>query len=321
MSGEGTVVDIDEIEDPEELAKLLENEEFEDLDDEGGEPETEEEPEQAEEPDGESDSEEVAKDDPPAEKPAETPKPEESEPEKDHRVPVNLYTDTRKAKDEAERRAADLQRQLDESNQALEDARKTPSEGAEVPLTDEDKEALRDELGDKAANLIIAQQERVVELQKQIEADKAAAQAQADEQEIIASMSETPDLKKWFTGLESKDSEVAKASHERIEIAAGFEGLAQKKFPDSRSDQNKFIERQVKEWFGEDTKPDPAKDTPTETAKSRVDTSPSLGDMAGGSAGESDSDKAFLARFETMPEEDITDEILDRANRLMGHDF
>ena len=325
--------DIDEIDDPAELEKVLEEFKFDDEPKEEGETPTSEdtdskldsdntgdtdtggdEPTGAEEP-GKSDEEpkgEVAE--------KEEPAPVVEDPKAD-RIHVDLYTEQRKRGDVAERRADELERQLNESNRELEEARKaSKSTEGEGDLTDEKKEELRDELGESAANLIISNHERAIAAEARSAKLEAEIAGQRDEANFLASLEDTPELKKWYQGIHNPDPEIAKVMDDRMQLAVTFDASAQKLYPGDIKAQNAYIERQViNELDLKDSAPGKT-ETPDVKTPAKAEPSPTIGDMSGGAPTDDNSDEAFITRFQTMDPDLITQDQIDRANRIMAND-
>ena len=326
--------DIDEIDDPAELEKVLEEFKFDD------EPKEEGETPASEDTDSELDSDNTGDTDTGGDEPTGTEGPGKSDeeptgevagkkelepvvdPEKDHRVPVNLYTDTRKEKDEAVRRADELQRQLDDSNRELEEARKaSKSTEGEGDLTDEKKEELRDELGESAANLIISNHERAIAAEARSAKLEAEIAGQQGEAKFLASLVGHADqLKGWFEGMDNPDPEIAKEMDRRIQMAAKFDPIAEELYPDDKNKQNAYIEKQVINALDlKETAPGKTEKPDVETP-AKAEPSPTIGDMSGGAPTDDNSDEAFITRFQTMDPDLITQDQIDRANRIMANE-
>ena len=328
--------DIDEIDDPAELEKVLEEFKFDDEPKEEGETPASEgtdseldsdntgdtdtgggEPTGTEEP-GKSDEEpkgEVAE--------KEEPEPVVEDPKAD-RIHVDLYTEQRKRGDVAERRADELERQLNESNRELEEARKaSKSTEGEGDLTDEKKEELRDELGESAANLIISNHERAIAAEARSAKLEAEIAGQQGEAKFLASLVGHADqLKGWFEGMDNPDPEIAKEMDRRIQMAAKFDPIAEELYPDDKNKQNAYIEKQVINALDlKDSAPGKT-ETPDVKTPAKAEPSPTIGDMSGGAPTDDNSDEAFLARFETMDTASMSEAQLqahlDRANRLLA---
>ena len=327
--------DIDEIDDPAELEKALEEFPFDDEPNEEGETPTSEdtdskldsdntgdtdtggdEPTGTEEP-GKSDEEpkgEVAE--------KEEPAPVVEDPKAD-RIHVDLYTEQRKRGDVAERRADELERQLNESNRELEEARKaSKSTEGEGDLTDEKKEELRDELGESAANLIISNHERAIAAEARSAKLEAEIAGQQDEAKFLASLDDSPQLREWYQGMHDPDPEIAKEMDRRMKLAVTFDAPAQALYPGDNKAQNAYIQKQVINALDlKETAPGKT-ETPDVKTPAKAEPSPTIGDMSGGAPTDDNSDEAFLARFETMDTASMSEAQLqahlDRANRLLA---
>lgn len=232
----------------------------------------------------------------------------DAEPDKkvEHQVPVQHLTDERKAKDEYKRKYTDTQAQLDAANAKLAEANKqekVEAIGIE-PYSEDEITDLQDEYGDALAAKIVTERNNAVALAKitvdqQAKIDRIDSKLtqSAEEKELLESLSETPELRKWYEGMKAGDPEMDK----RIELAAELEKAALILHPDSAVDRNKYIERQVSEALG-------LKPTTTEKPRER---SVSIGDMTGGTAVDDRNDADLIQRV--LNNDNPSQADLDRA--------